>query len=39
MLETWEEVPLMFESSAETGLGRDEILSFIGNVNNIENED
>ncbi|MCF8362890.1 MAG: ribosome biogenesis GTP-binding protein YihA/YsxC [Prolixibacteraceae bacterium] len=33
MLETWAEVPLMFESSAETGLGRDDILSFIEEVN------
>ncbi|MDA3816044.1 MAG: ribosome biogenesis GTP-binding protein YihA/YsxC [Prolixibacteraceae bacterium] len=33
MLETWAEVPLMFESSAETGLGRDDILSFIEEIN------
>ena len=33
LLETWEEAPMMFISSAETGLGRDEILSFIENVN------
>jgi GTP-binding protein len=36
MLETWDETPMMFESSAENGLGRDEILAFINNVNNVE---
>jgi GTP-binding protein len=39
MLETWAEVPLMFESSAETGLGRDAILSFIEEVNLEERKD
>ncbi|HKK80729.1 MAG TPA: ribosome biogenesis GTP-binding protein YihA/YsxC [Prolixibacteraceae bacterium] len=39
MLETWAEVPLMFESSAETGLGRDAILSFIDEVNRVETND
>jgi GTP-binding protein len=39
MLETWEEVPLMFESSAETGLGRNDILSFIEEVNRKEGTD
>lgn len=33
LLESWEEAPLMFKSSAETGLGRDEILDFIHEVN------
>jgi GTP-binding protein len=33
LLETWEEAPLMFTSSAETAMGRDEILDFIENVN------
>ena len=33
LLETWEEAPLMFQTSAETGEGRDELLDFIGNVN------
>ena len=33
MLETWEETPFMFKSSAETGFGRNEILDFIENVN------
>lgn len=30
--EFWEELPLSFISSAETGLGRDEILDYIGTV-------
>ncbi len=33
LLETWEEAPLMFVSSGETAMGRDEILSFIESVN------
>ena len=33
LLETWEELPDMFVSSSETGIGRDEILSFIERVN------
>lgn len=36
MLETWEETPLMFESSAETGIGKEEILAFIEQVNSTE---
>lgn len=39
MLETWAEVPLMFESSAETGLGRDAILSFVEEVNRRSGDD
>ncbi len=31
--ETWEELPPYFVSSAETGLGRDEILDYIDSVN------
>lgn len=33
MLETWDELPEMFASSADTGAGRDEILDFIERVN------
>jgi GTP-binding protein len=33
MLESWDELPDMFASSAETGAGRDEILDFIERVN------
>jgi GTP-binding protein len=33
MMETWVETPRMFTTSAETGLGRDEILDFIELVN------
>lgn len=33
LLETWVETPQMFISSAETGLGREEILDFIERVN------
>lgn len=33
MLETWDELPDMFASSADTGAGRDEILDFIQRVN------
>ncbi|NLU38744.1 MAG: YihA family ribosome biogenesis GTP-binding protein [Bacteroidales bacterium] len=33
MLETWDELPEMFASSADTGAGRDEILDFIQRVN------
>lgn len=32
LLEQWEELPPMFKSSAETGMGRDEILDYIGSV-------
>ncbi|MEZ5072778.1 MAG: ribosome biogenesis GTP-binding protein YihA/YsxC [Bacteroidales bacterium] len=31
--EDWDELPLIFESSAETGAGRDEILNFIDTTN------
>ncbi|MFN6944019.1 MAG: ribosome biogenesis GTP-binding protein YihA/YsxC [Cytophagaceae bacterium] len=33
----WEELPVIFKSSAETGMGREQILSFI--VNTIQNSD
>lgn len=33
MLETWDELPDMFASSADTGAGRDKILDFIQRVN------
>ncbi|PRY13169.1 GTP-binding protein [Pontibacter ummariensis] len=33
LLETWEELPQMFRTSAETKAGRDEILNFIDEVN------
>ena len=32
LLEKWEELPLSFVSSSSTGLGRDEILDYIGSV-------
>lgn len=34
MLETWEELPPLFLSSAEKGDGRDEILDYIESINN-----
>ena len=34
LLEQWEELPPMFATSAETGMGKDEILDYIGNVLN-----
>ena len=34
LLESWEELPPIFCSSAETGQGRDEILSYIGTILN-----
>ena len=34
LLETWEELPPTFCSSAETGAGRDEILTYIENILN-----
>ena len=34
LLETWEELPPTFCSSAETGAGRDEILTYIGTILN-----
>lgn len=36
LLESWEDAPLMFQSSAETGEGREDILSFIEEVNKSE---
>jgi GTP-binding protein len=33
LLETWEESPLMFVTSAETAMGREELLKFIDQVN------
>jgi GTP-binding protein len=33
LLETWEELPPVFITSAETGEGTTEILDYIGNVN------
>jgi GTP-binding protein len=33
LLESWEELPQMFITSAEKGVGRDEILDFIGETN------
>ena len=33
LLETWSEAPLMFQTSAETAFGREELLDFIENVN------
>jgi hypothetical protein len=32
LLEYWEELPATFVSSAETGLGREEILSYIQSI-------
>lgn len=34
MLEKWSEVPVHFATSAETGAGKAEILSYIGQINN-----
>lgn len=34
MLEIWEEMPVYFVTSSETGLGRDEVLDYIENLNN-----
>lgn len=33
MSETWDELPRYFQTSAETGLGRDELLAFVADVN------
>jgi len=33
LFEQWEELPPLFISSAETRVGRDELLSYIGNIN------
>jgi len=34
MLETWEEIPPYFVTSASKAIGRDEVLKYIGEVNN-----
>ena len=39
ILELWEELPPVFVSSSETGLGRDEILDYIESVLNSLNEE
>ena len=36
MLEVWEEVPRMFVTSAETGLGKEELTDFIEQINSAE---
>jgi GTP-binding protein len=33
MLETWTQIPVYFTTSAETGLGKQEILNYIGELN------
>lgn len=33
MLETWSQIPVYFATSAETGAGKNEILSYIGEIN------
>lgn len=33
MLETWEEMPQYFITSAESGVGREEVLEYIGTIN------
>jgi GTP-binding protein len=33
MSETWDELPRYFQTSAETGQGRDEVLAFIDDIN------
>jgi len=35
MLETWEELPPVFRTSSETGLGREEILDYIEQMNRL----
>ena len=35
MLETWEELPPVFRTSSETGLGREEILDYIEQMNKL----
>ena len=35
LAETWEELPMMFKSSAVSGTGRDEILDYIDKINNV----
>jgi len=32
LLKTWEETPLLFSTSAETGIGRDELLNYIDEI-------
>ena len=34
MLKSWAELPPIFVTSAETGLGKEEILKYINKVNN-----
>ena len=34
LAETWEELPMMFKSSAVSGAGKDEILDYIDGINN-----
>ncbi|MCQ2330543.1 MAG: ribosome biogenesis GTP-binding protein YihA/YsxC [Paludibacteraceae bacterium] len=34
LLQTWEELPPIFITSAETGLGRDELINYIEEINN-----
>ena len=34
MLETWEEMPTYFITSASNSMGRDEVLGYIGDLNN-----
>jgi GTP-binding protein len=38
LLETWEAVPPVFISSAEKGIGREEILRYIGKINTLNRE-
>jgi GTP-binding protein len=33
MLETWAQIPVYFATSAETGAGKEELLSYIGEIN------
>ena len=35
LLETWEELPPIFLTSSETRLGRDELLDYIGQLNDL----
>ena len=32
LLDRWEELPPIFESSSETGLGKEEVLNYIGEI-------
>ena len=38
MMKYWEELPPIFLTSAKTGLGKDEILDYIGEVNKLYND-